>query len=62
MQSIKDEEQMEDLVINIILIFDLHMISKSMNNNCRNEGLGCRVLKMICHGHRLNQQKYLPNH
>jgi hypothetical protein len=40
MQSIKDEEQMEDLVINIILIFDLHMISKSMNNNCRNEGFG----------------------
>jgi len=40
MQSIEDEEQMEDLVVNIILIFDLLMIDKSMNNYYRSEGFG----------------------
>jgi hypothetical protein len=31
---------MEDLAVNTILIFDLHMINKSMSNNYRNEGFG----------------------
>jgi hypothetical protein len=40
MWSIKDEEQMEDLVVNIILIFDLQMTNKFVSNNCRSEGFG----------------------
>ncbi len=40
MQSTKDEEQMEDHAINIILTFDLEMTNKSMSNNCKSEGFG----------------------
>ncbi len=40
MQNIKDEKQMEDLVTNTILIFNLHMTNKFMNNNYKNEGFG----------------------
>ncbi len=40
MQSIKDEEQMKDPTINTILIFDLQMINKFVNNNCKTEGFG----------------------
>ncbi len=39
MQKTKDEEQMEDPMVNTILIFDLQMTDKSMNNNYRSEGL-----------------------
>jgi hypothetical protein len=31
---------MKDLAINIILILDLQMTNKSMNNNYKNEGFG----------------------
>jgi hypothetical protein len=31
---------MEDLTVNTILIFDLHMTNKSMSNNYGNEGFG----------------------
>ncbi len=40
MQNTKDEEQRENLMVNIILIFDLQMTKKSMNNNCKGEGFG----------------------
>jgi len=40
MQNIEDEEQMEDLVVNTILIFDLQMTNKFVNNNYRSEGFG----------------------
>ncbi len=42
MQSIEDEEQMEDPTINIILIFDLQMTNKFMSNNCKSEGFGMK--------------------
>ncbi len=45
MQSTKDEEQMEDPTINTILIFDLHMINKSMSNNYKNERFGMQKSK-----------------
>jgi hypothetical protein len=31
---------MEDLVVNILLIMELHMINESMNKNYKNEGFG----------------------
>ncbi len=40
MQNTKDEEQMEDPTVNTILIFDLQMTNKYVNNNCKNEGFG----------------------
>ncbi len=40
MQNTKYEEQIEDHVINIILIFDLRMIDKSMGNSCKSERFG----------------------
>ncbi len=40
MQNTKDEKQMEDLAVNTIFIFYLHMTNKSMSNNCRSEGFG----------------------
>ncbi len=40
MQNIEDEEQMENLVVNTILIFDLQIINKFVSNNCRSEGFG----------------------
>ncbi len=45
MQSIEDEKRMEDPTVNTILIFNLQMINKSMNNNCRNEGFGMQRCK-----------------
>ncbi len=39
MQNTNDEQQMEDLLVNKILIFDLQMSNTSMNNYCKNEGL-----------------------
>ncbi len=33
MQNIEDEEQIEDLLVNTILIFDLQMINKFVSNN-----------------------------
>ncbi len=62
LQSIEDEKQMEDPMVNTILIFDLQMTDKSISNNYRSEDLGCRDLKMIYQGYPLNQQKYLPSH
>jgi hypothetical protein len=35
----------EDLVVNTILIFDLQMINKSVNNNYRSEGFGMQRSK-----------------
>ncbi len=40
MQSTENEEQIEDLTVNKILIFDLQMINKSMNNNYKSERFG----------------------
>ncbi len=40
MQSIEDEKHMKDPTINTILIFDLQMTNKSMNNNYKSEGFG----------------------
>jgi hypothetical protein len=40
MQSIEDEEQMEDPAVNTILIFNLQMTNKSMSNNYKSEGFG----------------------
>ncbi len=40
MKNVKDEDQIKNLAVNIILIFDLQMNNKSMNNNCKNEGFG----------------------
>jgi hypothetical protein len=34
-QNIEDEEQMKDLVVNTILILELHMINKSICNKCK---------------------------
>ncbi len=45
MQSTKDGEHMKDLMINTILIFDLHMTNKSLSNNCKNEGFGMQRSK-----------------
>jgi hypothetical protein len=45
MQNIEDEEQMEDLAINTILIFNLQITNKSMNNNCKSEGFGMQRSK-----------------
>jgi hypothetical protein len=39
-KNVVDEEQVKDLVVNTILIFDMQMSNKSMNNNCRSEGFG----------------------
>jgi hypothetical protein len=39
-QSNEDEKLMEDLAVNIILIVELHMINKSMINNCTNARIG----------------------
>jgi len=36
---------MEDPTINTILIFDLHMINKSMSNNYKNERFGMQKSK-----------------
>jgi hypothetical protein len=36
---------MKDLMINTILIFDLHMTNKSLSNNCKNEGFGMQRSK-----------------
>jgi hypothetical protein len=38
MKNVANEEQIKDPAMNAILIFDLQMSNKSMNNNCRNEG------------------------
>jgi hypothetical protein len=51
MQNIEDEEQMENLVVNTVLIFNLQITNKSMNNNYKVKDLGCKNLKMICHGY-----------
>jgi hypothetical protein len=32
-QSTKDEEQIKDLIVNAILILELHMTNKSIHNN-----------------------------
>ncbi len=40
MQSTKDEEHMEDPMVNTILISDLQMINKFLSNNYNNEGFG----------------------
>ncbi len=40
MQNIEDEKHMKDLTVNTILIFDLQMINKSMNNNYKSEKIG----------------------
>jgi hypothetical protein len=40
MQSTEDEEHMEDPMVNTILIFDLQMTNKTMNNNNKSEGFG----------------------
>jgi hypothetical protein len=45
MQSIEDDEHMKDLAVNIILIFDLHMINKYVNNNYKSEGFGIQRSK-----------------
>jgi hypothetical protein len=45
MQSIEDDEHMKDLAVNIILIFDLHMTNKSVNNNYKSEGFGIQRSK-----------------
>ncbi len=45
MQNTEDEEHMEDLMVNTILIFDLQMTNKSVNNNCRSEGFGMQRSK-----------------
>jgi hypothetical protein len=34
-QNIEDEEQVKDLVVNTILILELHMINKSICNKCK---------------------------
>ncbi len=39
-QSLEDEEQMKDLVIDTILILELHMINKSIGNYCKSEEFG----------------------
>jgi hypothetical protein len=39
-KSREDEEQMKDLAINTILMFELQMIDKSIGNNCRSEEFG----------------------
>ncbi len=45
MQNTKDEEQVEDPMVNTILIFNLQMINKSVNNNYRSEGFGMQKSK-----------------
>jgi hypothetical protein len=47
-QNNEDVEHMEDLIINILLILELHMTNESMSDNYINEGFGSRDLKMIC--------------
>ncbi len=45
MQSTKDEEQMEDHVVNIILISYLQMTNKFVSNNFRSEGFGMQIFE-----------------
>ncbi len=40
MQNTKDKDQMEDLVVNTIFIFNQQMINNSVNNNYKSEGFG----------------------
>ncbi len=40
MKNVKDEDQIKNLEVNTILIFDLHMNNKYVSNNCKNEGFG----------------------
>jgi hypothetical protein len=53
--SIKYEEHMEDLTVNTILIFNLHMTNKFVNNNYRSEGFVMQRSEDDCHGYWLNQ-------
>jgi hypothetical protein len=39
-KNVADEEQIKDPALNTILIFDLQMHNKSMNNNYKSEGFG----------------------
>jgi hypothetical protein len=48
MQNVKDDEQMKDLAVNIVLIFYLQMTDKFVSNNYKSEGFGPKYLKMIC--------------
>jgi hypothetical protein len=45
MKNIEHEKQIKDHEIDIILIFDLEVINKSENNNCRSEGFGMQKAK-----------------
>ncbi len=45
MKNVKDEEQIKDPTMNTILIFNLQMNNKFMNNNCRSEGFGIQISK-----------------
>ncbi len=40
MKNAEDEKQIQDLVMNTVLIFNLQISNKSSSNNCRNEGFG----------------------
>ncbi len=40
MQNTEDKDQMEDLVVNTIFIFNQQMINKSVSNNYKSEGFG----------------------
>jgi hypothetical protein len=40
MKITKNKKKMEDLAVNTILIFNLQMMNKFVNNNCRSEGFG----------------------
>jgi hypothetical protein len=40
MKNVKDEELIQDLIVNIMLNFNLQKSNKSMNNNFKSEGFG----------------------
>ncbi len=40
MKNGEDKEQIKDLVVNTIFIFDLQMSNKVVSNNCRNARFG----------------------
>ncbi len=45
MQSVEDEEQMKDPVINIVLILELQMTNKLVGNNCKSGEFGMQRSK-----------------
>ncbi len=52
---------MKDSTINIILILELHMINKFVDNNYRSQEFEMQRSKEDLSG-QLNQQNNLPNH